>query len=88
MTPDAYGVQIPSESSREVYANVQSVSLNEWSEGGRLGLNPELRFTMFGPDYNREEIIEYNGVRYTIYRTYITRNDMIELYCERRTGSD
>jgi hypothetical protein len=37
---------------------------------------------MFGPDYNGERFLEYKGTVYTIYRTYITRNEIIELYCE------
>ena len=85
-TKSSTGVQIPTETETEVFCNVQSVSLQEWSEGGRLGLNPELRFTMFGPDYNGQKIIEYNGVRYSVYRVYYGRNDTIDLYAERRTG--
>lgn len=85
-TPDAMGVQRPTETSRDVFCDVSSVSLSEWSEGGRNGLNPELRFTMFEPDYEGEEIAEYNGKRYMIYRTYHARNDSIELYAERREG--
>ena len=41
---------------------------------------------MFEPDYNGEEVCEFKGMRYMIYRTYHTRNDMIELYAERREG--
>jgi len=84
--PDSMGVQRPTETSRNVFCDVQSVSLTEWSEGGRAGLNPEYRFTMFVFDYNDEKICEFNGQRYSIYRTYLTRNDSIELYAERREG--
>ncbi len=73
---------------RMVLADVVSVSLSEWSEGSRIGLNPEIRFTMFYPDYQGEEILKYNGNYYTIYRTYIGRNATIDLYCERRHGTD
>ena len=48
---------------------------------------PELRFTMFRYDYNDEEEIEYNGKYYRIYRTYLGKDDSIELYCERRKGN-
>ena len=85
-TPDSMGVQRPTETSRNVFCDVQSVSLTEWSEGGRAGLNPEYRFTTFVYDYNDEKICEFNGQRYSIYRTYLTRNDSIELYAERREG--
>jgi hypothetical protein len=84
---DQYGVQWPTETRRKIYCNVSSVSMSEWFEGGRNGLNPELRLTMFQGDYSGEKVVEYNGARFTIYRTYKARNDTIELYCERREGN-
>lgn len=86
-TENEYGVQIPVETRHDVYCNVTSVSLSEWSEGGRLGLNPEFRMTMFAPDYQGEKVLEFNGVRYAIYRTYYGRNDTLDLYVERRSGA-
>ena len=73
---------------RMIYANVTSVTGLEWFEGGRIGLNPELRFRVFAPDYRGEDILKYNGKYYSIYRTYIARNDVLELYCERRQGDE
>lgn len=87
-TQDENGVQRASESVRDVFCNVSSVTRAEWTDGGRLGLNPELRFIVFAYDYAGEELCEYNGVRYTIYRTYRAQDDSIELYVERRSGSD
>lgn len=86
-TTDAFGVQRVSETTREVFCDVSNVTRTEWSEGGRLGLNPELRFTMFFYDYAGEDTCIYNGVRYSIYRTYRGQDDTIELYLERRLGS-
>lgn len=83
---DAYGVLIPTTQKRLVYANVSSVSAAEFFEGGRNGLNPELRVIMFGPDYEGEEVVEINDARYAVYRTYQARTDIIELYLERRKG--
>ena len=73
---------------RMVFANVTSVSLSEWTEGARIGLNPELRFTMFAPDYHGEEILKCDDKYFSIYRTYHGRNDTIDLYCERKNGTD
>lgn len=87
-TKNKYGVYEETHAAREVFCNVQSVTQSEFFEGGRNGLNPEYRFTMFGPDYQGETIVEYKGKTYTVYRTYITRNDMIELYVERRGGTN
>ena len=83
---DEYGVSRKTETSREVYCNVSSVSFSEFFQGGQAGLKPEYRFTMFAPDYANETIVEYNEVRYSVYRTYKARNDSIELYVERKVG--
>lgn len=84
---DAYGVLQPTTTRKKIYCDVSSVSGSEWFEGGRNGLNPELRLTMFSGDYNGEKLIEYNGTEYSIYRTYLARNNSIELYVERRGGN-
>lgn len=75
------------ETRRTVYCDVRSVTQSEWFEGGRNGLNPEYRFTMFAPEYHGEQICEFNGNRYTIYRTYLERNEMIELYVQKEQGN-
>ena len=35
-----------------------------------------------------EEIVEYNGKTYSVYRTYLKRSDQIELYVERKGGTN
>ena len=85
-TPDEYGVLQPARTKRLAYANVSSVSMSEWFEGGRNGLNPELRMRVFAPEYHGEEVIQYKGNYYAIYRTYMARDDVMELYVERKKG--
>lgn len=85
---DDNGVRQRNETTTDVFANIQSVSANEFFEGGRAGLQPEYRFIMFRFDYSGEPIVEYNGIRYAVYRTYIGRNDTIELYVERKGGTN
>lgn len=84
---DDFGVLQPTLGRRMVYANVTSVTQSEWMEGGRIGLNPEFRMTMFAFDYAGEKELVYNGSVYSIYRTYIGRNDTIELYVQRKQGT-
>lgn len=67
---------------------MNSVTRNEFFEGGRNGLNPEYQITMFSYDYNGESIVKYNGERYGVYRTYNGRDDTIELYVERKGGTN
>ena len=88
-TKDAKGVQQSSEGeAREVMCQVDSVTRSEFFEGGRNGLNPEYVFRVFFGDYDGERIVEYKGKRYGIYRTYHGRNDMMELYAERKGGTN
>lgn len=81
-----YGVYVSSAEKRKVFANVTSVSADEWFNGGRNGLNPELRMEVFAPEYHDEEIVEYNGQNYAIYRTYLTRYNTMELYVQKKKG--
>ena len=87
-TQDEYGVWRTTETERTVFCNVASVTANEFFEGGRNGLNPQFRMTMFNGDYNGERILEYSGSRYAIYRTYLARTDQLELYVERQGGTN
>lgn len=83
---DAIGQMVGTEVRSDVYCNVSSVSQSEWFQAGQQGLKPELKITMFSPDYNGQRIAEVNGVRYGVYRTYIRQDELLELYLERKTG--
>ena len=85
-TQDEYGVWRTEETERTVFCNVSSVTQSEFFDGGRNGLNPELRFVMFFGDYQGERTIEFKGKRYAVYRTYHARTDELELYTERQGG--
>lgn len=87
-TQDETGVFRQTEESRDVFCNVSSVTQSEFFEGGRNGLNPEFRFTMFAYDYNGETIVVYKNKRYAVYRTYLARNDTLELYVQREGGTN
>lgn len=85
---DDYGVWVETITSKDVFAQVDSVTRAEFFEGGRAGLNPEFRMTMFSGDYDGQKMLIYNGNTYSIYRTYMAKNDTIELYVERKGGSN
>lgn len=87
-TQDANGVWNVQTDKRMVFCNVQSVTQTEFFEAGRNGLNPEYEFTLFQGDYNGERTVEYGGETYAVYRTYRTRTDEMELYVERKGGTN
>lgn len=85
---DEYGVPKTAESARQVFARVESVTRAEFFGGGRNGLNPEFKFLVFAGDYRGERTIIYKGFRYGIYRTYRGGGDYLELYAERKGGTN
>ena len=85
---DENGVWRTTSKERQVYCQVDSVTRSEFFEGGRNGLNPEYRFTLFAYDYHGEDTVKYAGRAYGVYRTYHGRDDTIELYAERKGGTN
>lgn len=88
MIQDNYGVWRKTTSERTVFCQADSVTRSEFFEAGRNGLNPEYRFTLFYADYNGERTVRYKDKYYGIYRTYHARTDIIELYAERKGGTN
>jgi SPP1 family predicted phage head-tail adaptor len=87
-TTNKYGVPVETNVKNEVFCERQSVSRSEFFNAGRNGLNPEFVFTIFKGDYQGELVCEYDGLTYAIYRTYETDDDYIELYVQRKGGTN
>lgn len=87
-TQNDFGVWVETPTSRDVFCQVDSVTRAEFFDGGRNGLNPQFRMTLFVGDYDGETVLEYKGQTYGIYRTYFGRNDTVELYVERKGGTN
>lgn len=72
---------------REILAQMNSVDRREFFSGGQAGFRPEYQFTVFEAEYQGEELCEYNGNTYAIYRTYhVPGTDYLELYVQRKVG--
>ena len=85
---DKYGVSRTQETSRQdVFCVRGSISRAEWFDGARNGLNPQIVFTIHSAEYDNESIVEFDGTKYCVYRTYKPDDDHIELYCEYRKGT-
>lgn len=76
-----------------LYAELSSVSQTEFFSGGRLGLQPSLKATIYDFEYNEEPIVKvrYSDSKtklYSVYRTYsVGGSDKLELYLEERGGT-
>ena len=88
ITVDELGIASKTYTRTDTLCEVNSVTRQEFFEAGRNGLNPEYEFTVFVGDYEGERLCAYDGQNYAIYRTYLGRNDTIELYAERKGGTN
>lgn len=71
----------------EVYCQVRSITQTEWFNAGRNGIeHPAFVFVINRNEYSGQEAVEYNGHLYGVYRTYMAKNENLELYCEAKGG--
>ena len=71
-----------------VIADIDSVTQTEFFNGGRIGLKPSLKATIYDFEYNNEPVVKVGEKLYSVYRTfYINGTDMVELYLEEKGGT-
>lgn len=85
---DEIGQHIPQkEQLFQIFVSLSSVSRSEFYQAGANGLSPEYVLKTASVNYSGETELEYNDVRYSIYRTYLTpETDEIELYIQKKVG--
>lgn len=73
IAPEERGVfETASTTGTDVYCRVRSVRMNEYYKAKDEGLEPEYVFVLpYYRDYNGEQFVDYNGVRYRVIRTYV-----------------
>lgn len=81
---DSIGQERPVETSRRLFAEVKSVTAQEFANGGRIGLKPSIVYVIWANEYQNEKTIKCDGVVYTIYRNYRRDDGRVELYTELR----
>ena len=68
---DEYGDVVTTETTREVFAKLGSIGQKEFYQAHAVGLQPELKFVLADYlDYSGETLVEYDGQRYRVLRTY------------------
>jgi len=66
---------------RMTYANKKSIRQSEFYQAQATGLRPELAFDVRTIEYDEEELLKFNGIKYNIIRTY-DKGEFIELVCQ------
>lgn len=89
IAPDAYGDMAVTETTREVFAQLRSITQTEFYQAQTAGLKPEVKFLLADfLDYQGELIVRYTPyelgqeLEYTVLRTYRAGNGL-ELVCKK-----
>jgi len=85
---DNIGQQIKDYTYRKIYAKQKSIPQSEFFSAGQTDIKPSTVFIIRTGEYKGETMLLYNGVKYSIYRVYDTKNEMTEVYCEVRKGEN
>lgn len=86
-TKNDLGIFETTEKETQIFCSVESIGASEFFNAGQNGLKPALKFTVNRYEYNGEDTLLFNGVRYSIYRTYTKKNEEIELYTQKDIGT-
>ncbi len=79
-TENEVGDLTQAETKTEVFAEVRSIGMKEKYESLAVGLKPELTFVLADYyDYDNQEFIDYNSIRYRVFRTYMKRTHELEI---------
>lgn len=91
-TRSAHGVhETITETVRNVYAEIRSVTRSEFYNALNAGIQPEYVFKLaLDADYQQEHFLRYNNQRFRVVRTYLTGDGGIEITAERsdENGTD
>lgn len=85
---DEYGDLVAAETFRQVFARLGSIGQKEFYQAQAVGLQPELKFVLADYlDYNGEALVEHDGQRYRVLRTYRAGQEL-ELTVYREVNPD
>lgn len=72
---------------REIFCSVKSITRSEWAAAAQNGRKAAFCVTVWADEYEGETVAMLDGIRYSIYRTYQTSSEDMELYLEQKAGA-
>lgn len=83
---DEYGDPTVTEATREIFCGTRSIGQKEFYQAHAVGFQPEVKFVLADYlDYDNEPIVENDGQRYRVLRTYRVGQEL-ELTCYREVN--
>jgi SPP1 family predicted phage head-tail adaptor len=85
-TQDDLGQFIKTEKSYMVFCAKMSITRAEFNSAGNLGYKPQLMLIVDSDSYENEKLVEFEGKKYSIYKTFQRNDNFTEVYCEVKSG--
>lgn len=90
LTPDGYtrvdGNQVVNYKRSVISATKKPIAMSEFYAAAQSGIRPELKLIVHPFEFDGQELVEYDGKKYSLIRTYQTSYDEMEIYLERKVG--
>jgi len=85
-TQDELGQFVKHEKSYMVFCSKMSITRAEFNAAGNLGHKPEILLVVDSDSYENEKQVEFEGKKYSVYKTYQRNDSFTEIYCEVKSG--
>jgi len=79
------GELVEVETARTVMATLDDIGRSEFFQASAMEFAPSFVCRTAAINYGGETVLEHDGVRFAIYRTYLD-GDTIELYAQKKAG--
>ena len=76
---DDIGDVVETVTRNTIFCNEKSISQSEFYQAHAQGLKPQIKLVIKVADYNKEQVVECEGVRYRVLRTFKSSSEDIEL---------
>lgn len=86
-TKDNLGQIDKSEKSYMVFCSKLSITRAEFNSAGQLGHKPDMMLIVDSDSYEKEKYLDYDKIKYSIYKTFQRSDGFTELYCEVKIGN-
>lgn len=83
---DSIGNQIEKNEESIVFCEVKSISRTEFYQAAQSGMKPGAAFIIYGFEYDNQEFVRHNGIKYKVIKTYKINDNDLELTCEKVIG--
>lgn len=84
---DEIGNPIVVETKTTILCDLKSVGRTEFYNAAVNDMKPERVFLIHSFEYNKEELVDFDGERYSVLKTYRKGFEEMELTCEKDVGN-